>query len=232
MNINRVYYTQDVKYSGSDLILPTDWFHSTGVTKTLDQKPEMLVPISEFHSQVLKTVEDLAIQSAAKLTNEFSPHDINEATYKRLPENQKLYIKLHHEAAFFDKNCQRLNLDALSKGDYRLMIHVKSLYIGFHPSGKLVSLQLRVIQLQHISRVPQCLFSNMSDLPQIPATITPPKNIAKNTEASVPNKRGRKPKLQRQNALSDVRIQQEEHRRLESIPADFFDNIDLSTLGN
>lgn len=250
LNLNRHYYTQNLKYRGNDLYIQTDWFHSNGAKSTFDQKNELLITLPSEFRMLLKAIEDFAIRDGLKLPLEFQTNSRNEEVFKRLPDRTNLYLKMHHESACFDKNGHMIKMDALAMGDYRAVILVKGLYIGYHPTGKLASLQLRIAQVQFIPRVPQCMFiampnsygpqapaSNMFRMPQVASGTTrvpetPPPGMESQSLASA-NKRGRKPtKLQRQNALSEAKIQQEEHRQMESIPPDFFNDalMDLASL--
>jgi hypothetical protein len=232
VTLNRHYYTQNLKYRGNDLYIQTDWFRANGTKDTFDHKKELMVTLPSDFRMLLKGIEDFAIRDGLKLPMEFQSNLSNEEIFKHIPERTNLYLKMHHEVACFDKAGHLMKMDALTTGDYRAVILVKGLYIGFHPTGKLVSLQLRIAQLQFIPRVPQCMFvpvpnfhlpqasvaSNMIRVPETPQAGAESMPLSQAT-----NKRGRKPaKLQRQNAISEGKIQQEEHRRLESVPADFF----------
>ena len=144
----------------------SDWFSSIGIKRTYDSKPEILVPISLEHLNLLKNIEDFAIQSGLQLPKELQSNVSNEVIYKRIPKRSSLYLKVNHDAMFFDNNCQPLRVDDLSRGDYRVQIHIKGLYIGQHPAGKLVSMQIRIVQLQFIPRV--CVFTPVVGLMKFP----------------------------------------------------------------
>ena len=229
VNLHRHYYTQALKYQGKDLFLQSDWFHSAGLKDSIDRKKEMLVTLTPEVRGVLKNIEDLAIRSGLKLPAEYQHVSHSVDIFKSLPDRQNFYLKLNYDASAFDKNGQALKFEQLDRGDYRVVIHVKGLYIGFHPSGKLVSLQLRIAQLQHISRPAQSMFApipipTQRDCQQNHMNVTfrvpeVPPQIVEGQQV----KRGRKPtKMQRQNAMNETRIQQEEHRQMETIPAEFF----------
>ena len=234
VNLNRHYYAQNVTYGGKDLLLQTDWFHSSGVRDTTDHKKEILVTLTPEIRAILKLIEDRAVYgSGLQLPLEFQSVTAPlPALFKPLPDRTNFYMKLLFDAACFNQNGQLMKMDSLSIGDYRVVVHVKALYIGFHPSGKLASLQLRAKQLQYSPRTPQCLFLPMPTLPMPgsfpisaalpngePETPRPGVESASLTQA----KKGRKPtKLQRQNAITEARIQQEEQRRMDTIPRDFF----------
>ena len=238
--LNRAYYTQEIKYQGRELLLHTDWFHSVGVKETVDKKLEILVPLPPNYVALLKTIEDLAINGGLNLPADFYSNAPNENIFRRTPALPRLYIKLHHEASFFDKNCRSINLKDLGRGDFRVVIHVKGLYIGHHPSGKLVSLQLRVMQLQNIPKSQPCMFKvassfNLCDnqkfnnftVPPVP-NVAPvvPETPQPGVEVPTLTKKSRKPRLQRQNAVIS-----QQHQPQQSLPSDFFTDLDLSTLG-
>ena len=235
---SRSYHTQTLKYHSQDLFLTSDWFNCLGVKENFDKKLEMLVPISSENSNILKGIEDLAIAEGLKFPIELQTNITNEQFFKRLPCTPNLYIKLDHDVVCFDKDCNVINLDALSRGDFRVIIHVKGLYLGQHSNGKLASLQLRIVQIQNIPRTPQCMFVGIP-IPNVnqqtavnfvvPETPPPTSN---QTNLLAPVKKGRKPKLQRQNTISDARIQQQEHNKMEALPSDFFNDLDLSALRN
>ena len=231
--MNRVYYTQNIKYQGQELLLSTDWFNSNGIKDTVDRKNEILVPLPSNYMSLLKVIENLAINGGLVIPSEFQVNVSNDAIFKHTPALPRLYIKLHHEATFFDQNCRPLKLKDLAMGDFRAMIHVKGLYIGHHPSGKLASLQLRVMQLQNIPRIKPCMFSpvvasSLNLYNNSPNTLVPPQTPQPGAEPAPLTKKGRKPKLKRQNAISEAKIQQ---RRTDTLPSDFFNDLDLSALG-
>ena len=241
--MNRVYYTQNIKYQGQELVLPTEWFNSNGIKESIDGKNEILVSVPSNYMSLIKVIENLAINGGLVIPSEFQVNVANDAIFKHTPALPRLYIKLHHEAMFFDQNCRPLKLKDLAMGDFRAMIHVKGLYIGHHPSGKLASLQLRVIQLQNIPRIRPCMFapvaaSNLNDNrswynnPSMVAnTLVPPQTPQPGAEPVTLTKKGRKPKLNRQNAISEAKIQQrQEQRKMDTLPSDFFNDLDLSAL--
>ena len=250
-SLNRHYYTQALKLNDGDLIIPTEWFFANGLKNTIDNKRELKVTITPEFRTNLRSIEEMAIRGGLKLPSDFQTPHTNAEIFKCLPDHNSLYIKFNYDAACFDRSGQLLKFESLSMGDYRAMIHVKGLYIGYHPSQKLVSLQLRIVQLQYVPRMPQCLFAavpmpvaspvtpsftslpistsrnGMPETPQ-PGVAAAPLNqlaqLAQSVQSAQPSKRGRKPtKLQRQNAVViDGKIQAEEHRKVDAIPPDFF----------
>ena len=213
--------------------------------ESFDKKFEILVPIPDEYMRLLTNIENLAINEGLKLPVEFQTNVGHEEVFKRLPIRANLYIKVNHDVACFDKNCKPIKMEAMTTGDYRVVIHVKGLYIGTHSNGKLVSLQLRICQIQNLSKVPVCMFTCVPSWPMsgsqkrqmvstnisMPVPETPQPGVEA-APLNVPTKKGRKPKLQRQNAVVESRIQQEEHRQMETLPPDFFHDIDLNTLAN
>ena len=139
-----------------------------------------------------------------------------------------MFLKLNADVACFDKNKQLLNLSQMSYGDYRVIILVKGTYIGIHGnSGKLASLQVRVAQLQFVPISPPCYFSMF--------TMTPPVEKADNSQVTqsgeVPkeqpvNKKSRRPKLTRQNAM----IENRQEQNMESQSDDFDIHTDMDFL--
>lgn len=229
-NLNRHYYTQSLKCNGKDLFLQTDWFNCPGIKETIDNKKEILVTLTPEVCQVLKNIEAQAKCNGVKLPMEYQSV-ANTDFFKPLPERTNFFMKLKYDTICFDQQGAPLKFEQLGIGDYRAVIHVKGLYIGHHPSGKTVSLQLRIAQLQYIARTPTCMFGSVPSF-----TLAPPPpsfnsktvmseqvpiNVQQNVQPAA--KKGRKPtKLQRQNAFNEMKIQQEEHRNMESIPAEFF----------
>ena len=41
----QVYYLQNMKYQGNDLLLATDWFESTGVKEGFERKKEIQIAV-------------------------------------------------------------------------------------------------------------------------------------------------------------------------------------------
>ena len=250
--LDRYYYTQKLKYQGKDLLLPTNWFTSRGMRESFEKKTEIYVPITPEMFCLLKEIEAHAIAVGMKVPAELLPsgNASRESLFKPLPEKQGYYIKVNHDALHFDKLCKPMAAERNRFGEYRVIIHVKGLYIGYHPSAKVVSLQLRVAQTQFIPKISPCLFSSLPlnlqfetanqpqavclNVPQTPQPTSQTVSLASNNTATI-NKRGRKPKLQRQNAMVENQVeeqqQQAEQRKMDGLPSDFFSDLDLSTLG-
>lgn len=244
--LGRNYYTQALKLNGNDVFIPTTWFFADGLRVT-DNKKELKVSLVPELRATLKRIEEIAIESGLRLPVEFQTSYSNSEVFKPLPDRDTFNLKLQYDAACFDTAGKIVKFDTLSMGDYRAMVHVKGLYIGSHPSGKLVSLQLRITQIQYMPRVPQCMFSAIpvsspSMTPSLPISASRngvPETPQPGVEAaplSQPSKRGRKPaKLQRQNAVNAkdmTKIQAEDKRKVDAIPSDFFHDtlMDLTDL--
>ena len=233
---SRCYYTQDLKFLGRELLVQTEWFASIGVKTGIESyKKEMLVPISNELRQVLKEIETLAINEGLRPPAEFVGYQkppSNADIFKHLPltDREKLFVKVNYDAACFDKYCKPIAFDKMQAGQYRVAIHIKGLYIGHHPAndGKLASLQLRVTQIQNDPKSVQCLFNGNNSVQASTFSVVPetPQPTVEPMPLTQPAKKGRKPKLQRQNAMTDVNQNQE----LPRLPADFFNDLDLSAL--
>lgn len=225
-NVNRYYYTQNLQYNGKDLMFTTDWFKSEGIRYGLDKKPEMLVPVSEIFHKTFNLVEDEAIRQL-KVPAELQNNQSNENVFKRLPLMKYAYAKLNRDAVFFNKYCTVLKREELSYGEYRVILHVKGLYIGPHgQASKLASLQLRICQIQYCPIAVQCLFSTPIApvaQPQNTTPMIPPQT----PQPGVSKKLKRPTKLQRQNAVIEKPIREIDQRQVEQFPADFFADLDF-----
>ena len=243
--LNRHYYMQNLKHQDKDLYIQTDWFTGNGVKEAFDNKKEMLVSLTPTFHSFLKGIEEVAIRNGLKLPVEFQTGHAVADIFKRLPEQSNLFIKLNYDASCFNQNGQVVKMESLSHGDYRAVVHVKGLYIGHHPAGKLVSLQLRIVQIQFVPRQPLCLFvpipapalqnesHDKHTVVHVPETPQP--GIESAPLVPTPAKKGRRStKAQKQNAANEAKVQQEEQRRLESVPAEFFNDalMELNTQSN
>ena len=228
---NRCFYTQALKYGIKDLLIPTEWFYSKGIEESkFDRKSEMLVPISYEHLNILKKIESIAITNGLQIPSDFQSlvnNRSNEEIFKFMGDRKNMYIKFDSNAVAYDKGCKPMKIEDMQMGDYRVAIHVKGLYIGPHAGDKLASLQLRITQVQNSPNIPQCIFCALRSTPTVTATEVPPMpqtNIENISTAQNSNKKGRKPKLQRQNALSEQQIQQEQ-QAMETLTSDFFNEV-------
>ena len=195
------------------MLLPVDWFYADGI-KEMGNSRDILVPLSEECRSILKSVEDAAIAKGVKIPSDFQiGSNTSEQLFKRLNLQHSMFIKLSKDVDCFDGECKPLQRIHLDRGDYRCMIHVKGLYIGRHMTvDKLISLQLRIVQIQFVPKSVSCMF------PCAPVPVTSnmrPANFIQNLVPQTPQpgvmldaplKKGRKPKLQRQNAISEKKI--------------------------
>ena len=182
-----------------------------------------------------------------KLPADYQSNVPVEQIFKRLPLNKpRLFVKINHDALLFDKLCSPLELSKNMFGDYRVIVHVKGLYIGPHQHDKLVSLQLRISQLQFIPKKPHCMFNLVSALTfgSAPSATIPVTGNVQNPEIALENtvpaqaKKGRKPKLQRQNAMienvqrmsasNESQVQQMDQHRMQSLSDEFLTTSDKS----
>ena len=225
-SVNRHYYTQRLQYNDNDLMLQVDWFKSEGIRHGFDKKPEMLIPVSQVFNKNLKLVEDEAIRQLklpADLQNSLS----NENAFKHLPLLKYVYAKLNRDTVVFNKYCTVLKKEALTYGEYRVILHVKGLYIGPHgQANKLASLQLRICQIQFCPIIVECLF-NTPLAPVGQSQNTTVMNPPQTPQPGQSKKLKRPTKLQRQNAVIEKPIRQIDQRPVEQFPADFFSDLDF-----
>lgn len=223
--VGRHYYTQALKYKGSDLLLTSDWFRSDGIKYSMDKKPELLVKVFPSTNFIFKSIENLAIQSM-KLPNEYQHTGPIEPIFKRMPDLTNRYVKLNYDAAIFNKMRIPIKKEELAYGDYRVMLHVKGIYIGTHGyGGKLASLQVRICQVQFIPVTIQCLFPCFSATqPGVASQDKVPEAPQPDITANLITKKTRRPRLQRQNAMTENRQQ-----KLQTLPAEFFADLDEDT---
>ena len=202
-SLNQHYYTQALKYQGKDLYLASDWFYAPGLKPSIDNKTEILAVLQPSLVKAIKSIEEIVTRHGGlKLPVEYQGPTPAKDLFKFLPDRDNYYLKLQHDAPIFDRTGKPTKVDLLSMGDYRVMIHVKGLYIGHHPTGKLVSLQLRVVQVQHIPRAPECMFVAIPPPASNNAVSEVVQPVAEAAALNAPSKRGRKPqKLMRQNAV-------------------------------
>ena len=236
----RHYYTQALKYSGQDLIVPTQWFPSDGFTSTYDRK-ELKVPLTKELFEFIQQIEEIAILKGLQLPSEYKPLTVNASNadlFKRTAERPSLYLKTVPNLVCYDKNCKQIAEEELKMGNYRAAIHLKGLYIGPHNNEKLVSLQLRIIQVQNQPIIPQCVFMGLPCSPSkcfavSNSAVEKVKQVEKESPVEVAPaaasktgnaKKARKPKLQRQNAMSEAQVQEEQHA-METMSAEFFEDV-------
>ena len=142
-----------------------------------------------------------------------------------------IYVKLNHDTMFFNKLCMTIKKEDLSYGEYRVILHVKGLYIGIHGQGpKLASLQFRICQVQFNPIAIQCLFNAPTLPPQNMAAMNPPET----PQPGQTKKLTRRPKLQRQNAVIETKAQEMETMRpMGQFPGDsLFSDLDFGDSNN
>ena len=224
LSLGRHYYTQKLNCKGNDLLFTSDWFRSSGISRSMDKKPEILVKNFTAINSLLNSIEDVAVQQL-KLPQEYQHVGPNEPVFKRQAKLPSMYVKLNPDFACFDKNMQVMNYPQLSYGDYRVIIHVKGIYIGIHGnSGKLASLQVRVAQLQFVPLSPPCYFS-MLPMPNLPSEKANNSQVDEVIKEAPLNKKSRRPKLTRQNAMIENR--QEQTMEIQSEDFDIHTDMDF-----
>ena len=191
------------------MLLSVDWFYGNGA-KEVGNNHDLLVPLSLECRSILKSVEDAAITKGLKIPADFQTGSAShEQLFKRLNLQPNMFIKLSKDVDCFDKDCKPMQRAMMDRGDYRVMIHVKGLYIGRHNSAdKLISLQLRIAQIQYMPKTVSCMFpcaqtpvtGNMQAVSFFQNQVPPTPQPGAMPEAPL-KKPGRKPKLQRQNAV-------------------------------
>ena len=203
---NKHFYLQELKYQNKSLYIQSDWFVSEGPKVNSFQKPEILLKAAGAVKNTLQSIEALA-KAQIKYPTEYEVDEEKKDEYfKCIPDKSDfLYCKMAQDAQCFDIDCHPLAPQSLSYGRYRAILHVKGIYIGQHgPSKSLASLMIKVEQLQYESLVLPCLFS--SHVPNneniLTAPKTPPPSIPPTPQLK--KKQGRKPRLQRQNAVMET----------------------------
>lgn len=203
---NKHYYLQELKCDGKAFYIQSDWFVSEGPKMNSFQKPEILLKSAGVIKNTLKSIETLA-KAQMKYPSEYEVElGKKDEYFKCIPDKSDfLYCKLAQGARCFDLDCHPLAPQSLAYGRYRVILHVKGIYIGSHgPTKALASLMIKVEQLQYESLVLPCLFS--SHVPNneniLNAPKTPPPSIPPTPQLK--KKQGRRPRLQRQNAVMET----------------------------
>ena len=219
------------------MLITTDWFRSDGIKYGYDKKPEICFIVDSTVKNILSQIENEIVRQIQVPAQLLQQQDISSDVplhnlYRSVVGLPKLYGKLQHDCLFFDNRGKVIRKDQTSFGDYRVLLHVKGLYIGpHHQKGKLASLQMRVVQVQYKEGNFSCLMDAAPGLTRNPAAVparsivmTPQPVVTQITAPSAPKKapRGRKvkPLLQRQNAVIDI-------QPMETFPADIFDDLDI-----
>ena len=249
--LSKTYYLQHLSTDNSDhdVLITSDWFRSDGIKTGCNNKAEMMFKTTGVVRHYLNAIE-AAIPQQLKIPVDLLqghgiPSDCQIASlYRSLNQSDYLYAKLERECAIFNTKRQVIKREETGFGEYRILLHVKGLYLGSHSTpGKLASLQMRITQIQFREINMTCLLEPMPGLcrnqMQMSMPVSAPTPIATSTPnkpppAAVPNapKKGRqrqqKPTLQRQNALSESQIQNQIlSQALDNASNDFFADMDV-----
>ena len=235
-NLDKSYHLQNVTTDcGHNVFITTDWFLSDGIKSGLNNKAEMQFEVKQSVRDVLNVIETEAVRQLKIPQDVLRQNGIQgevplNSVYRLLNQSEYLFARLERECPIFDKNGRNiLKRDQTGFGEYRVLLHVKGIYIGEHSrDGKLASLQMRIAQIQFkevnllclldplpgLCRNPTLLEANSMPLPL--ASSTPVKAVP-NAPRKAPRSRPR-PTLQRQNAMTDSQVMNE---TLDSATAEF-----------
>lgn len=242
-SLGKSYYLQHLSTENNahNVLITSDWFRSEGIKSGCNNRAEMLFKTSGVVRHYLNAIEAAAVQQLKIPVNLLQEHGIsNECPipnlYRPLNQTENLYAKLERDCPIFDSRRQTIKKEDTGFGEYRVLLHVKGLYLGPHSSpGKLASLQMRISQIQYREVNVTCLLEPMAGLCRNQMqTMSAPSPIATSTpnkppQVPAPNapKKGRqrqKPALQRQNALSESQILTQ---ALDNGSSDFFADMDV-----
>lgn len=197
---DRFYYMQGLTYNGEELYLESDWFEGEGPRPAMGSKVEMMFHCSGIMKESLDIVQTEGIRQLT-LPDEYNiPKENAAGVFKCLPKCPYFFAKLGRGAQFFDQNCNPITREMMGYGQYRVIIHVKGMYIGPHGDNTIrASVQLKVKQIQYVPVYRPCLFSSTTKDVTPPG---PPAVPAVNIGApSISKKKLRKPKMPRQTAV-------------------------------
>ena len=202
---NRYYYMQALTYNGEDLYLESDWFESDGVKFNPAMKLEMMFRSNGIMKESLDMVQSEALRQLIIPAEYNIAAEDKQRVYKLLPKSNYLFAKLGRGVQYFNQNCQPIMRESLAYGQYRVIIHVKGIYIGPHgDTPARASLQMKIKQIQYVPVFIPCLFSSSTKFTTPPAS-RPDGNAVSAIVPETPKARKtRKPKLQRQNAMIDA----------------------------
>lgn len=202
----KTYYMQDLIYQNQPLYIQSDWFLSDGPKLNDYKKPELLVKIDGQMKSLFQAVENAArTQVKYPEAFKFDSTKNKDDFYRKLPEKGAMYCKLDRAVQAFDKNCKLLSANSLAYGKYRVIIHIKGIYIGQHGEQTyLSSLHMKIVQIQYVAEYLPCLFSLTPIVHQgVKEQISSNDKNDKNVPPSKSKKTSRRPRLQRQNAMVD-----------------------------
>ena len=244
--LGKTYYLQHLSTDNNGKVLITsDWFRSDGIKTGVNNKAQMLFKTSGIVRNYLNVIEAAAVQQLKIPIDLVREHGIPNdcpatSMYRTLNQSEYLYAKLDRECSIFNSKRQIIKKEDTGFGEYRILLHVKGLYLGSHSSpSKLASLQIRIIQIQFREVSMTCLLEPMAGLcrnqmESMPMSAPTPTPIATSTPMKpppvvVPNapkktRQRQKPALQRQNALSESQILTQ---ALDNGATDFFAEMDV-----
>ena len=185
------YYMQTVTNDGKDVFICSDWFRSEGIKPGFDKKPELLFKTVGKVRDVLNVIEHEAVRQLRMPPELVSNLSLTESQldvktiYKPVHSGDVMYAKLHRDCSFFNLKREVIKKTDLEYGEYRVVIHVKGLYIGNHPEkGVTASLHIRIFQIQYRELNVQCLFDLTSGIVSSPLSQSNAQNIP--TDAPTP----------------------------------------------
>ena len=152
--INNSFYFQSLCYGDDGLYLQVPSFNSTGMSVSqYSNMRQMRVTFPKWQQNILRTIDEVAqehVQCPDSAPSHWSKALEEGKAYKTIPEYDSLFLKLSEYFQAFDPFMNLRDCDELKRGKYIALIHVTGIYLGAHgTTGKLASLQMKVIQLIH-----------------------------------------------------------------------------------
>ena len=237
--LGKCYHLQKLTVEdGQDVLITSGWFRADGIKHGFDKKPEISFHVNGMVREILSQIETEAVRQLKIPLELLQQHNISPDghlynVYRPLSSSQYLYGKLQRDCVIFNNRRQVIRKEDAGFGEYRVLLHVKGLYIGSHSQeGKLASLHMRIIQIQYREANFTCLLDPTPGLTRNPVLTVINTPVAKPVTAqTVPNapkktsrSRQNKPVLQRQNAMVDAQLS---GKVTENIATDFFADIDI-----
>ena len=231
------YYMQNATSNGQDIMICSDWFRSDGVKPGLDKKPELMFKTAGRVRDVFNVIESEAVRQLRMPPELLAQMGVvagqtdNQMMYKPIYNGDFMYAKLHRDCSFFNSRREMIKKSDLGYGEYRVVVHVKGLYIGSHnENGALASLHVRIFQIQFREVNVACLFETSVGMVSLPCPHdTPPETPVTNPSVSTQGqpssstkkntRKNAKTPLQRQNPVVIEPVQQ---APAETIPPEFF----------
>ena len=152
--INNSFYFQSLCYGDDGLYLQVPAFTSTGMSVShYSNMRQMRVTFPKWQQAILRIIDEVA-QEQVQCPDSAPPHwskALEEGkAYKTIPEYDSLFLKLSEYFQAFDPFMNLKDCDELKRGKYIALVHVTGIYLGAHgTTGKLASLQMKVIQIIH-----------------------------------------------------------------------------------